>query len=160
MSTPYFRTDERVSRLVNRANLLLGTPWRPNSCEAGVGMSCHNLPRDLYIENGHLSQNFPLLESTPATATALNEMEVFLNGRPEFERIALCGLCAGDLLGMCIPISSVGKRLRHRSVNHLGVLLPKSWFVHVLMKKNTDKDLLNVPPWSQILIAAWRPLET
>jgi hypothetical protein len=163
--TEYFRTPERIERLQLSAELWKGTPWRANSCARGVGIACHNTPRALYIESGALNQAFPVITSTPQAATAANQMEQFIDGRPEFGRLKgkngelLSLLLPGDLVGLFVPIDNVGRRLRLRCVNHLGVILPANWFVHTLMKKNTDFDLINVHPWDQTLVAAWRPLE-
>lgn len=165
MSNAFFTTSERIERLLLTVELWKGTPWRPNSFARGVGVSCHNLPRCLYVESGALDKSFPTIESTPQAATASNPMETFLDARPEFLRLqpkdgALLPLIQpGDLLGLFIPINNVGGRIRQKCINHLGVLLPQNWFVHTLMKKNTDTDLIHVSPWSQILRAAWRPLE-
>jgi hypothetical protein len=166
MSNAFFNSEERMGRLLLSAQIWKGTPWRMNSCALGVGVSCHNLPLALYRESGALDKTFPTLQSTPAEATATNAIETFLDGRAEFVRIkskdgALLPLLQpGDLLGMFIPIDNVGRRLRNKCINHLGVLLPQNWFVHTLMKKNTGMDLIHVTPWSTILRAAWRPLES
>ena len=124
-------------------------------------MSCHNLPRALYIESHFLTESFPKIESLPSTATAENQMETFLDARPEFEPLKhfdASTLQPGDLLGLFIPVDNVGKRIRNSCVNHLGVVLPDGWFIHTLMKKNTDVDLHAISPWSQIIRAAWRPM--
>lgn len=171
---PFFNTQDRILRLNLAAERWRGTPWRANSMAVGVGVSCHNLPRALYMESEFAE--LPQIVSTPAAATATNQMELFLDARPEFERVRSGegglwnALLPGDLLGLFIPMDNVGRRLRQRVVNHLGVFLgnqksemgnPKSesWFIHTLMKKNTDMDLITVAPWSQILITAWRPIE-
>lgn len=165
MSAAFFKSPERIERLLLTAELWKGTPWRASSCALGVGVSCHNLPRALYVGSGAFDKSFPMIEATPQSATATNQMETFLDGRPEFMRLnprdgALLPLLQpGDLLGMFIPLDNVGRRLRQKCINHLGVLLVKNWFVHTLMKKNTDTDLIHVTPWSTILRAAWRPLE-
>ncbi|HLX68854.1 MAG TPA: hypothetical protein VKV04_04420 [Verrucomicrobiae bacterium] len=158
---PFFNTPDRILRLNLAAAKWRGTPWRPNSSAAGVGVSCHNLPRALYIESQFLPESFPKIESLPATATAENQMEAFLDGRPEFEPLQpfnALTLQPGDLLGLFVPIDNVGKRIRNSCVNHLGVVLPEGWFIHTLMKKNTDVDLYSVSPWSQIIKAVWRPV--
>lgn len=167
MKATYFNTRSRLDALTDAAINWHGTPWVQNSSARHVGVSCHNLPRALYIESGALTEDFPMMQSTPAESTALNAMELFIDGRPEFARlrnpeggpVPLLFLQPGDLIGMFIRIDSVGRRLRQRCVNHLGVLLRANRFSHVLIKKNTDEDLINVPPWSQIQVAAWRPME-
>lgn len=164
LRVPFFRTADRILRLNLAAGKWRGTPWRPNSSAAGVGVSCHNLPRALYIESHFLPESFPKIESLPAAATAENQMEMFLDSRVEFERLvaregAAPNFQPGDLLGLFIPMDNVGKRIRNSCVNHLGVVLPEGWFIHTLMKKNTDVDLHALPPWSPIIKAVWRPVE-
>jgi|GEM_PF-1578179 len=166
MREPFFNSAERIERLQLMAELWKGTPWNQSSSALGVGVSCHNLPRALYIGCGALAESFPFITSTPQVATATNQMEQFLDGRPEFLRLArlpelpfLPVLRPGDLLGLFIPLDNLGRRIRQRCINHLGVLLPGNWFVHTLLTKNTDFDLIHVSPWCQILMAAWRPLE-
>ena len=162
LRVPFFCTADRILRLNLAAARWRGTPWRPNSSAVGVGVSCHNLPRALYIESHFLPESFPKIESLPATATAENQMETFLDSRPEFEPIKpfnIATLQPGDLLGLFLPVDNVGRRIRSSCVNHLGVVLPNGWFIHTLMKKNTDVDLFAISPWSQIIKAAWRPIE-
>lgn len=163
MNTPFFSTLERVSKLEICAFAWRGTPWRLNSMAIGHGVSCHNLPRAIYSESGF--SDFPEIIGTPSNATALNVMEGFLDARYELERLRTVDrglwtiLQPGDLVGLFVPIDNVGKRIRGRVVNHLGVMLKDSRFVHTLLKRNTCIDVISSPPWSQILLAAWRPIE-
>jgi hypothetical protein len=162
---PYFPPQEqkhnpRLAQLVVSAYRWVGTPWRLNSSARGVGVSCHNLPRALYIESGALPPDFPRIADTPAGATALNRIEEFLDNRPEFLRLHDNDFQSGDLLGMFVPIDSVGRRIRQRCVNHLGVALPGKQLIHTLLYRNTGLDQFSIPPWSQTIIAAWRPLES
>lgn len=159
MKTPFFNTPERIALLEERAKAWSGTPWRQNSMAIGVGVSCHNLPRAIYAES--LFWNCPEIPGSPAEATALNLMEAFLDTRSELERFSVgWQLKPGDLVGLFIPINNVGVRIRGKVVNHLGVILEKNRFVHTLLKRNTMIDQVNTPPWSQIVVAAWRPIET
>jgi cell wall-associated NlpC family hydrolase len=146
--------------LLTIARRWLGTPWCANSFCCGLrgGVSCHNLPREIYIEAGILASDFPRIAGDPRGATANNEMEIFLDQRPEFVRIELSAAQPGDLIGLFIPIDAVGHRVRERCVNHLAVMLPGNEFIHVLVYGATRVDQINVPPWQQRLIAVWRPL--
>ena len=157
--TPFFNTPERIALLEERAKAWIGTPWRQNSMAVGVGVSCHNLPRALYAEAGFA--DFPDVGGSPAQATALNTMKAFLDGRPELQSIPWNEqLQAGDLLGLFIPMNNVGARIRKRTVNHLGVVLENQRFVHTLLKRNTMIDFFETPPWVQLVVDAWRPIET
>lgn len=148
---PYFNNDERVAKLLYHANLWIGTPWTANSEVRGFGVSCHNLPRAIYIECGALKDTFPKVIGDPnGTKHSKNSIiEPFLNDRPEFARVAIYELRPGDLVGL---------RIR-RCIDHLGVVLSENWFIHVLFHKKTDCDQVIMPPWSQRALAAWRPVE-
>jgi hypothetical protein len=150
----FFNSSERIQRLLDVTQSWRGTPWCANSYARGGrgGVSCHNLPREIYIECGALPANFVRIYGDPngTKHQRRSEIEPFLNSRPEFQRLKQGEpFLPGDLLGL---------RIFH-CVDHLGIFLGDSSFVHVLMHKKTDFDLVNVPPWSQRILAAWRPLQ-
>jgi cell wall-associated NlpC family hydrolase len=150
----FFRKEERITHLLFSADKWRGTPWMANSSARGQGVSCHNLPRSLYLECGALRETFPVVVGDPngSRHSKKSEMEPFLDARPEFVRLQtsdLRTLEAGDLLGLRI----------YHCCDHLGVYLGNGVFVHVLMHKKTDFDLAHSPPWQQRIVAAWRPLE-
>jgi hypothetical protein len=157
--TAYFDSLDRVDRLVATANEWIGTLWFANSACKGGGVSCHNLPREIYVECGALPKSFPKIAGDPKGVTANNEMEIFLDGRPEFKRVERADRQPGDLIGLWLPMDSVGRRVKERCVNHLGVVLPGDRFIHVLLHKRTCRDDCNVPPWQQHIVANWRPLD-
>lgn len=159
MIQPFFNTPERIAKLQTTGEAWVGTPWRQNSCARGFGASCQKLPRGLYIENGALKTSFPDINEKPATVTATNEMEQFLDGRSEFVRLKPGEpRQPGDLVGLFVPVDNVGKRIRARVINHLGVLLRNSQFLHVLLRRNAALDSILNPPWSQTIVAVWRPI--
>jgi hypothetical protein len=158
VSQPYFSTSERIAQLISVANEWRETPWCANSHALGSrgGVSCHNLPREIFIACGALPEAFPQVIGDPngTRHTRQSVMEPFLDSRSEFQRLAEGEAFApGDLLGLRI----------YHCIDHLGIYLGPIddglWFVHVLMHKKTDFDLVNVPPWSQRILAAWRPIE-
>jgi cell wall-associated NlpC family hydrolase len=150
----FFKTEERIAHLLYSAEQWRGTPWVANSAARGSGVSCHNLPRSIFIECGALPESFPVVVGDPngSRHTKESAMQKFIDARPEFLRLQSSDLRlleAGDLLGLRI----------YHCCDHLGVYLGNGVFVHVLMHKKTDFDLVHVPPWQQRIIAAWRPLE-
>ena len=164
--TPFFCTQERLVQLAAVADQWRGTPWCANSAVRGVGVSCHNLPRSIYIECGALNENFPQITGSPNQASHCSIMEPFMDCQKEFVRISgrpdhsLIGLLQpGDLVGLCLVRDEYGHRMRQRHTNHLGILLPDNWFVHVLLHKQVCWDLHNVSPWVERIITAWRPIE-
>ncbi len=146
---PFFNTPQRLQALQNAASFWKGTPWCPNSEEPRLGVSCHNLPRALYVACGHLAPGFPKIVGDPTQDkhSRVSRMELFLDGRREFSRVN--DIQAGDLLGIRI----------YKCIDHLGVAIGAGLFVHVLMHKHTDYDLCAVPPWQQRIEGIWRPME-
>ena len=150
---PFFDHQRHVIRLLAVADRWLGTPWCANSQSIGErgGVSCHNLPRAIYIECGALPPEFPKFIGDPNGTRhgRVSEMEPVIDARPEFRRLAADEpRQPGDLIGLRI----------YHCVDHLGVLLCNHIFIHVLMHKKTDMDWVNVPPWQQRSPVAWRPL--
>lgn len=157
---PFFNSQERVATLLDVAAGWRGTPWCANSEASGErgGVSCHNLPRAIYIECGALAPGFPKIVGTPHQANARNLIEPFLDSRPELRRLNPAeSILPGDLLGLWLARDCCGNRIRHHHVNHLGVALTEGRFVHVLFHKRTDFDSYTVTPWLERRIAAWRP---
>jgi cell wall-associated NlpC family hydrolase len=153
-ASAFFRTEERTAHLLYSAEQWRGTPWCANSAARGQGVSCHNLPRAIYLECAALRDTFPQIIGDPNLSRHSKEsaMAKYIDARPEFIRLPasdLWLLSAGDLLGLRI----------YNCCDHLGVYLGNGVFVHVLMHKNTDFDLIHTPPWQQRIVAAWRPLE-
>lgn len=149
---PFFHNEQRILKLIYEAGTWVGTPWVANSHAKGHGVSCHNLPMEIYKACGFLGETFPRIVGDPTRSrhSAESEMVPFLDGRREFQRINLDEEkpIAGDLLGIRI----------YSCVDHLAVCLGIE-FVQVLMHKKTCLDLIAVPPWSQRIEAVWRPIE-
>lgn len=146
MSQSYFSSQDSIAKLLHVVGKWEGTPWAANSAAKGFGVSCHNLPRSVYIECGALADSFPVITGDPAKDkhAKTSRMVEFLDGRPEFRRVREQPV-PGDLIGIRI----------YRNVDHLGIVLPNNSFAHVLMHKNTCIDLL-VSPWLERVGAVWR----
>jgi hypothetical protein len=150
---PYFDTPEKIAKLAYVCGLWNGTPWSANTESMGHGVACHNIPRAIYIYTGAVSGNFPVIIGDPSTMRNKKEspMEKFIDQRPEFQRLEIGRdkFAPGDLFGIRIGYC----------VDHLGVCLGDT-FIHVLMHKKTSlDDRWSVPPWSQRINAAWRPVQ-
>lgn len=150
MIKSWFENEERIKLLVYRALQWKGTHWMANSEALQIGVSCHNLPRSLYIEAGFLTQSFPKITGTPNESRFAKEskIEQFIGTRQEFVRTEVNALMPGDLIGLRIQ----------RVTDHLGIVLPGGKFIHVLMHKMTCIDLHHVYPWSSRITAVWRPV--
>jgi uncharacterized protein YijF (DUF1287 family) len=114
-------------------------------------VSCHNLPRALYVATGALPETFPKLTGYPSRHARESVVETLLDARPEFMRVPIDDVRAGDLVGL---------RLFY-CTDHLGVVVNHDLcFVHVLVHKLTTIDRLREDPtWSSRLRAAWRPVQ-
>lgn len=148
----FFAHPDRIDALVKEAANWIGTPWRENSHIQGEGVACHNLPREIYIACGALDDTFPVITASPTRSKhdKVGIMRPFLDSRPEFlalPGIALKDIIPGDLLGLRI----------YSCVDHLGVALPGSRFLHVLMHSKTCYGQVLTPPWSQRILSVWRP---
>lgn len=149
---PFFRTEQRLAKLIYVAGLWQNTPWMPNSEIRSVGVSCHNLPRSIYLDCGAIAPGFPKVIGDPTKSRHCKEsqMVAFLDTRPEFVKLKSDEKpAAGDLLGIRI----------YGCIDHLGVALSADSFIHVLMHKKTSVDFYNIPPWQQHVEAIWRPVE-
>jgi cell wall-associated NlpC family hydrolase len=148
----YFQTHERVAKLLYVTSQWLGTPWCANSSSRGPrgGVSCHNLPRAIYLECGAVGEDFPVVRGDPNgfKHARISLMERFIDGRDEFRRVPVDGLQPGDLIGL---------RISH-CVDHLGVVVTGLQFAHVLMHKHTALDNWHISPWRERILAAWRPV--
>lgn len=160
MNDTWFDHGHREQLLEEEAQKWLGTPWAANSAARGErgGVSCHNLPRALYVALAALPADFPVLVGNPTAALHTNAdlFEPFLDHRPEFRRLeAGEPPLPGDLVGLRLG-GRTGPR-EHWHVNHLGVHLAGTGrFVHVLSHKRTAVDSLADPTWRQRLLRIWR----
>ncbi len=146
-----------MTTLIEETQRWIGTPWCANSEVPGErgGVSCHNLPRAIYVATGVLDESFPRIVGFPNRHARESVMERFLDSRPELRRLLLETSNAkpetirpGDLLGLRLC----------RCIDHLGLALGSHEFIHVLMHKRTTIDRLDDPTWSSRLLAVWRPV--
>ncbi len=143
--------SHRITVLQHAAERWIGTPWVANSEAQGLGVSCHNLPRAIYIECGALPKDFPPIVGDPTQSRHTKKSAIvdFVSSRSEFVRVDKNQLQPGDLLGLRI----------HKCIDHLGLVLDEYWFLHVLMHKHTCKDLIRGLPWDQRIETAWRIIQ-
>lgn len=148
MIPTWFNTHERLAALDAEARRWVGTPWAANADSIGLGVSCHNLPRALYLGVGALDADFPRMEGSPDRTRheRVSVMAPWVDARPEFRNVFDRAWQPGDLLGLRI----------YHCVDHLGVVLPGGRFLHVLSHRATMIDALIDPTWSQRVNRVWR----
>jgi cell wall-associated NlpC family hydrolase len=144
----WFNTPERLAALETEARRWVGTPWAANGDSIGLGVSCHNLPRCLYVAVGALPADFPRMEGSPDQTrhSTVSVMEPWIIARPEFRSVFGREWQPGDLLGLQI----------YRCVDHLGIALGGGRFLHVLSHRATMIDQLIDPTWGQRVKRVWR----
>lgn len=145
-------------RLIEVSQGWVGTPWAPNSAAPGArgGVSCHLLPRALYVDAGWLPSDFPAPEGNPAAGShgGPGLIEPWVDSRSEFQRIKAWPrtidrmIIAGDLLGF-----RLGREL---SVRHLAVALSSRRFIHAMQRLGVTINTLDDITWSRRLAAVWR----
>lgn len=149
---PFFCSTERIDALEAESRRWIGTPWCPNSDAIGTsgGVSCHNLPRAIYIAIGALPRAFPKVIGTPVGTKHSRQsvMEPWLDQQPEFTRVPNhAEIQPGDLVGLRI----------FACCDHLAIALRDTRIVHVLMRKHTAID--QIGSWTNRIMAVWRPME-
>lgn len=147
----YFRESKRVLETARAAQSWLGTPWTANSHAKGFGVSCHNLPFEIYREVGFFGPDFPRIISDPTATrhTKSSVMVPFVDMRTDKFMRVKSHPQPGDLLGIRI----------YSCVDHLGLMLEGNQFIHTLMHKKTSLDDWRLPPWSDRIDVIWRPIE-
>lgn len=141
--------------IVKEAMRWPGTPWCANSEACGIrgGVSCHNLPRAVLINSGHLPATFPKITGDPTHSRHSTQsiIEPWMNSRPEFRRLdpqllfqTGGAIQTGDVFGLRI----------FRCIDHLGLVLDPIRFMHVLQGKNTAID--QVQAWLGRILEVWR----
>jgi cell wall-associated NlpC family hydrolase len=105
---------------------------------------------------GAMPADAPQIAGSPAATrhSTQSQMTPWLDAQPYFQRVQ-----GANIVHELQPGDVVGLRI-YRCVDHLGLVLTEGRFIHVLMHKNTDIDLVAVPPWQQHIEAAWRPVES
>jgi hypothetical protein len=127
MNKTWFDTFEKLDALDAAARRWLGTPWRENSavCGRGGGVSCHNLAAEIYFETRCLTRfDVPRGRVREFLSGAGDAMIAYLDthlpGR--FAKADGEPPLPGDLIVL----------REGRMAKHVGVVLERGDFVHVL----------------------------
>jgi len=154
-------TEAELDRLEAVAATWVGTPFCPNSAVKGGGVSCHNLPAEIYFEAGWL-ERFPVAEGSPlhGRAGAGSLMEYHLDRLACFTDADPGRLCLGDGARAAREIVQPGDLVCSRPARlpyHLALALRRGRFIHVQYHGLTH-IAPNLPPvWAARLARIYRP---
>jgi cell wall-associated NlpC family hydrolase len=150
--TPYFQRSDRVAALRAAAQAWVGTPFSPNGCARGRGVSCQKLAAALLREAGLPLGEVPDAPMSQARFSRRSLVEEWFRARPFFApQPPRPGFpfWAGDILGFRVG----------RVIHHLGVALDAARFIHCLEHLGVSICPVQDPTWAGRLAAIWRPVE-
>lgn len=141
-------TEEDMSLKLQRiAESWLGTPFRANASQKGVGVSCQKLVAEIYREAGVIEVSVPEVPMDYYRYARDGLIEPFMAGLDRFIRIDGTTPRTGDLLAFRVG----------RIVHHLGVALDGNRFVHCIRGPGVIISDLADPTWGHRLAIIWRP---
>jgi hypothetical protein len=148
--TPFYNTPERRAALEKAALAWLGTPFVPNACLRGHGVSCQKLAGSLYIETGFLPQGFEIPEAPMDWGHAHKNSLVkdFLAKLDKFQAIERSSIQVGDLIGFT----------EGGCIHHLGVVVAPSRFLLCSRKEGTVIRRIDDAVYLRLRAAVWRPI--
>lgn len=145
--TPTWWTPERLARLRAAVEVWRGTPFSPNSCSAGRGVSCQKLAGALYEAAGYPPVDVPDVPIAHARFSTTSFVVAFFTARQDFAPVPRDEVQAGDVLGFRI----------NKCVHHLGVALGDGLFFHAIDGIGATVASLEDATWSSRLAHVWRP---
>lgn len=156
---PWFDTQDRIEALQRTAKAWNGTPFMPNACVRGAGVSCQKLASGIYVDVGF----FPVGKTVPdgpmdwGQAHKRSLIDEFLstdafmvNSFMVVEGGAF-SLQTGDMVGFKIG----------GCIHHLGIVVDTSAkrFVHCWRAQGVELRRYDDPVFSQRIGKIWRPVE-
>ncbi|MBN8245873.1 MAG: hypothetical protein J0L84_00355 [Verrucomicrobia bacterium] len=142
-----------MNSLPEIAGRWLGTPFASNACVPGPtgGVSCQGLAGAIYVELGVFSPDveIPVGRMTRGRFSRQSEILPWIASRPEFLKLPLDAAAEpGQLLGFQIG----------HCLNHLGVVVDGTQFVHCLEGPGVMLSSLEDATWMPRLAGRWAPL--
>lgn len=152
MSNPWFRFPDRIAKLEQSALSWIGTPFHPNGCVKGAGVSCQMLVAAVYMEAGFLPSDF-LAPSSDMAWGRFNKHSQIVEGMEmlsdRFEVIDPFTFSPGDMLGI-----EVGQ-----CIHHCGLYVDRGTFVHVWRGHGVSSAHVDDSAFVQRIKKVWRPIE-
>lgn len=135
------------------ASSWIGTPWMPNGCVKGAGVSCQMLVASIYKEAGILPASVVIPEGPMNWSVAHKQsiIEPFIDSELSewFQPIHSRMPQPMDLISF--TIGGCG--------HHLGVVTSENppTFIHILMQRSVIESRLDDASWLKRLNRVWRP---
>jgi cell wall-associated NlpC family hydrolase len=145
---PTWWTPSRVAALEAEANRWRGTPFAPNSCARGLGVSCQKLTGALYEAAGYPPVYIPDVPISHARFSDRSFVTEFFADRPDFQLLTAAEpITAGDILGFRLG----------RCIHHLGIALNGHRFIHAIDGAGVCIAHTQDATWLSRLVCIWRP---
>lgn len=133
----------------------INTPWMPNACVKGVGVSCQKLMGGIFKETGHLPESVVIPDGPMNWSVAHKSslIEAFIDSdlQPYFAPVVDRWPQPMDMISF--KIGGCG--------HHLGVMVaadPPS-FVHILFGRSVIESRLDDASWLKRMNRVWRPIK-
>ena len=149
----YFSTQARRQLLADEAEKWRGTPFMPNACIKGSGVSCQKLVGALYIATGVWPATFEIPDGPMDWSNAHEDslitkamVDEVASGR--FSEVLDSQAAPGDLIGFKLG----------GCLHHLGVVLTSSGlFIHCLRGPGVMFSELRDATYLRRIEKIWRP---
>ena len=149
---PYFDNAEKIARLQFHSLEWLETPFMPNGCIKGAGVSCQKLVGAIYRELGVLPADYDIPEGPMNWSVGQTEslVEAAVLELPNFERLPDVHQPApGDLLGIRIG----------GCIHHCGIVLGTDGkFIHCLRGPGVVLSSTRDASYLKRIEKIWRPI--
>ena len=154
--TPYFNSPERIAQLKASATQWLGTPFVPNACIKGAGVSCQKLVGAILAECGHLPPTLRIPDEPMDWGNAHCDslVEKFMAGQTQlFGEVPLPAYLTA------LPGDVVGIRYGG-CVHHTGLVIgADGQFIHAIRRFGGVRfSHLREPVFMRLVQKIWRPL--
>jgi hypothetical protein len=152
----YFTSQSRRQLLADEAEKWRGTPFMPNGCIKGAGVSCQKLVGALYIATGVWPEDLKVPDGPMGWSNAHEDslITAVMEGEVKAGRFAdvsdFSEVMPGDLVGFKLG----------GCLHHLGVTLTTSgMFVHCIRGPGVMFSELRDATYLKRIEKIWRPLE-
>jgi hypothetical protein len=148
----FFSTPEQIGKLAQIAESWRGTPFMPNGCVKGAGVSCQKLVGAIYIESGFLPEGFEILSGPMDWSNANKESLIgkYMDARPDFVALPFSGQAApGDMIGIKLG----------GCIHHCGLVVDEAGkFIHCFRPAGVVFNNIRDATYMKRIEKIWRPI--